>query len=125
MRQAAHLVTGLASLIALAGCGEAQEPVAYADNHVTIRGSAEDVARFAELQQSRRPALGVSDPEPVEGGMRSVTIEFPEDSTTADLKQVMRDAAAAGLSYSIAMAAPGENKDAFAAATAEEGQPAP
>jgi hypothetical protein len=92
------LTTVLAST-ALAGCGRNDHMVSTAKQKLTVWGAQDGVKRFARLQQSRSPALAVSEIKPLGAGRAEAEIMLPVSFTGKDLVHTTGEALAAGLEY--------------------------
>ena len=88
----------LAASCVLTACNESEWST-RSEQTLTVQGAPEDVARFAALQGSLRPALRTSTVDADEAGMRKLVVHQPENFGCERVVHITREALAAGLEY--------------------------
>ena len=83
----------------LSGCAGAAKPTKIVEKELRVFGPEEGVRRFTGLQNSRRPALAVSELTFRPGRDATATVRIPANYTGDELVQTTREALAAGLDY--------------------------
>jgi hypothetical protein len=83
----------------IAGCAGSAKPTATVQKELRVIGPEAGVRRFTALQNSRRPALKVSELTFRVGQDATAVVRLPANYKGGELVQTTREALAAGLNY--------------------------
>ncbi len=89
----------IVALALLSGCTVSAKRIPIVQKELRVSGPEAGVRRFTTLQNSRRPALTVSELTFRVGEDATAVVSLPADYKSHELLQTTREALAAGLSY--------------------------